>query len=184
MKFDIDMSLVTENNYVLGSFEGEIEFNNIPTVGEKNVLFDDNLQKLEPKLENYLQQSQYLEHLTLYDKPNNQDIVGKAFFSFFYIPSISLKDTFVKYFDENYDFYFFDYNDLRTRSCIKDKFELLYNNEVAYLNINKKNERKFAKTVSLSDILDYDNNELDIYIDIDQNNQILGIELLINNEND
>ncbi len=38
MKFEIDMSLVTQNGEVLGLFEGIFEFEKIPTVGEKNLL--------------------------------------------------------------------------------------------------------------------------------------------------
>lgn len=108
-KFYFDMMLVAENGEALGFFDGIREFNNIPTVGEKSILFDDESSRLPFELRKYVEQSQVLENFIPFEKPNSNDIVGKCLFSFFYIPSLNSKEIFIDYFEQYYGWYFWEF---------------------------------------------------------------------------
>lgn len=112
MNFEIDMGFVTESGHSLGFFEGLIDFKNIPTEGEKSILFDDKSGVLLPELREYVNQQQILEHLILFEQPSNNKAIGLCLFSFFYIPSVTYKSTFVDYFTQQYGLYFNDFDDI------------------------------------------------------------------------
>lgn len=109
LKLEIDMSVVTQENEVLGFFEGIMEFKNIPTEGESNILFDDDIQEIPLEIANCLQQSQVIENLMLFEEPNRQGAIGRCYLSFFYIPSKASNDNFIEYFKNKYDLFFWEY---------------------------------------------------------------------------
>ncbi len=106
----IDFTLVTNEGEVLGYFEGIMNLEKLPKKNEKVFLFKPTPPNTNNVIDEYLKQPLTVEHRRRFYRNKSDNAEGILLLSFFYIPHQSLKDDFVKFFEDNYDFFFNDFS--------------------------------------------------------------------------